>query len=376
MKTTLIAAVFSVVALLSSCGGKADKTGDSIPGDTLTSRAELLTLIERGGYVAAIVADPWNPGKRLASYALVPRGTDVPAEIPEGFQIVEVPLQRSVVYSSTNTAALAELSVLDAVAAVADGNYYTPADTVARLIASGHITDIGNSMSPKLETLIEVSPDAILSSPYENAGHGVLDALKVPVIECADYMESTPLGRAEWILFLGHLYGKAAPAGEIYSRVVSDYSSLTVSVALYATRQPKVLTETLTSGVWYVPGGKSYMARMLADAGANYPWSDDSSSGSLQLDAAAVIDKASDADIWIMRISGTPTYESLRDSSPLYSGIKAYADGEIYNCDPSASTFFSDIAFHPERILRDYVAIFHPEAGSGLEPIYYHKLKR
>ncbi len=94
MKTTLIAAVFSVVALLSSCGGKADKTGDSIPGDTLTSRAELLTLIERDGYVAAIVADPWNPGKRLASYALVPRGSDVPAEIPEGFQIVEVPLQR------------------------------------------------------------------------------------------------------------------------------------------------------------------------------------------------------------------------------------------------------------------------------------------
>lgn len=375
MKTSLITFIVSISLLLTSCGGHGSGSETPLNGDTLTSRSDLLTLVDCGDYIAAVIADPWNPGKRLASYALVPRDAAVRPDVPQDFQIVETPLRRTVVYSSTNAAALDELGSLDAVAAVADGNYYPPTDTVARLIAAGLITDIGNGMSPKLETLVEISPDAILSSPYENAGHGVLDALKVPIIECADYMEPTPLGRAEWLLFLGHLFGKADQAESVYRQTVTDYAALADSVASAAVSRPKVLTELITSGVWYVPGGKSYMAHMLADAGAAYPWSDNDSSGSLQLDAAAVIDKASDADIWIMRNYGPTTLASLRDISPLFSGIKAYTDGQIYNCDPSATAIFNDIAFHPERVLADFVTIFHPELMPGRSTAYYQKVE-
>lgn len=363
-----------LAAMLTACGGKGSHGGEAVTGDTLTSRADLLTLIDCGDYTAAIVADPWNPGKQLAAYALVPRGTEPADGLPEGFVRVNVPLERSLVDSSTNTAAIFGLGAGERIAAVADGQYYTPTDTVTALIASGKLADIGNSMSPALEIIVDVAPDAILSSPYKNAGHGVLETLGTPIVECADYMESTPLGRAEWLLLLGELYGKRDEAQATYDKVVEDYEALTSRAAADESTAPKVLPELLTSGIWYVPGGQSYMARILADAGADYPWADDESTGSLQLDAASVIDRAADADVWYMRVSGPPTLASLRESSSLYGGIKAFETGEVYNCDPSATSFFSDIAFHPEMILADFIAIFHPEVMTDYQLKYFTKL--
>ena len=360
--------------LLSACGGKGTQNEATLAGDTLTERAELLTLIDCGEYTAALVADPWNPGKKLAAYALVPRNGQLSQELPNGFVRVDVPLERSLVDSSTNTAAIFGLGAGKRIAAVADGQYYPPTDTVTALIASGQLADIGNSMSPALEVIVDVEPDAILSSPYKNAGHGVLETLGTPIIECADYMEATPLARAEWLLLLGELYGEREQARTIYDKVVKDYETLAALAAGAESANPKVLPELLTSGIWYVPGGRSYMARMLADAGTDYPWADDDSSGSLQLDAAAVIDRANDADVWYMRLSGTPTLASLRESSPLYAGIKAFGSGEVYNCNPSSTTFFSDIAFHPEMILADFISMFHPETLPDHQLKYFKKL--
>lgn len=375
MKITGLISALLMIAVLASCNGRGASGHDISSGDTLTSRSELLTIVDCGDYTAVMINDPWNEGRLLASYALVDRNTTAKATVPEGFQTVKVPLERSIIYSSTNMSAIGELGRLDEVCAVADGNYYNSTDTVAKLIAAGRLTDIGNSMSPKLETLVELSPDAILTSPYENAGHGVLDALKVPIIECADYMEKTPIGRAEWLLLLGELYGERDKARELYSQVAERYESLRDSIAATVTERPRVLTELLTSGVWYVPGGQSYMANMLRDAGADYPWSDNASAGSLQLDAAAVIDKASNADIWIMRNFGDVTLGSLAEMSPLYTNIKAYQNGNIYNCDLSESVIFNDIAFHPERILADMAAMFHPELFSDYKMRYYSKIK-
>ncbi len=375
MKALVSALTVFLTLIAASCsGGRGDNSNNDIVGDTLTAHAELLTLLDCDNYIAAIVADPWNPGKTLASYALVPREAESAPDVPAGFQIVKVPLSRSVVDSSTNSAAIAELGALDGVAAVSDGNYYAPDDTIAKLIAAGRIADIGSSMSPKVETLVEVSPDAILSSPYKNAGHGVIETLKIPIIECADYMEPSPLGRAEWILLLGYLYGNPEGAEAIFKNVSTDYSNLCALASSASAPKPKVLPEMLMSGVWYVPGGKSYMARMLGDAGAEYPWADDSSTGSLQLDIAAVLDKAADADIWFMRNYGAPTLASLSETTPLYTQIKAYANGDVYNCDTSRSPFFNDIAFHPERILSDFITLFHPELQPDAELVYFSKV--
>lgn len=375
MKKSMFTAFIAALTLCSCGGGKSERYAD-MPGDTLTHRSELLTLIDRGDFVTAEIADPWNSGKRLAAYALVDRNKDIPQGLDEEFTVVAVPLQRSVIFSSTNSAAIAELGALNAIAAVADGNFYSPSDTVARLIAQGRITDIGSSMSPDPEKIVNLDPDALLVSPFQNAGHGVLEDLGVPVIECADYMENSPLARAEWILFLGELYGNRQLARDIFTQVSTDYEALTFKAALSSYR-PLVLPELVVSGVWYVPGGQSYMATMFADAGAAYPWADDSSTGSLQLSIEQVIDKASDADIWIMRnFAPLRSNADLLALSPLYSEFKAFRDGRVYNCDTSSKPIFNDIAFHPERVLLDFIIIFHPELFPGLECTYYQNLAK
>lgn len=375
MKKSIFTAFIAALTLCSCGGGKSERYAD-MPGDTLTHRSELLTLIDRGDFVTAEIADPWNSGKRLAAYALVDRNKDIPQGLDEEFTVVAVPLQRSVIFSSTNSAAIAELGALNAIAAVADGNFYSPSDTVARLIAQGRITDIGSSMSPDPEKIVNLDPDALLVSPFQNAGHGVLEDLGVPVIECADYMENSPLARAEWILFLGELYGNRQLARDIFTQVSTDYEALTFKAALSSYR-PLVLPELVVSGVWYVPGGQSYMATMFADAGAAYPWADDSSTGSLQLSIEQVIDKASDADIWIMRNFATlRSNADLLALSPLYSEFKAFREGRVYNCDTSSRPIFNDIAFHPERVLLDFIIIFHPELFPGLECTYYQNLAK
>lgn len=376
MKTNILVSIAVVCAIMfTSCsGGKGTRYSD-MPGDTLTHRAKLLTLVDKGDFVEAKIADPWNEGRTLASYALVDHNKHMPENIENEYTVVRIPLQRSIVYSSTNSAAINELGALHAISAVADGNYYTPGDTIAKLISSGRITDIGNSMSPKPETIIDIEPDAILVSPYENAGHGVLDELGVTVIDCADYMEADPLARTEWLLFLGELYGCREMAQRIYNQAVTDYETLKQQASEAASPKPKVLTEVLTSGVWYVPGGESYMAKMLKDAGADFPWADNTSTGSLQLSMEAVIDKASDADIWLTRYYGDMSNKTkMLDISPLNANFKAYRNGEIYNCNPMEKPIFNDVAFHPERVLLDYIIIFHPELFPGLETCYYSKV--
>lgn len=365
-----------IVVLTVSCSGKGEGRYSAIEGDTLTNRAELLTLVDKGAFVSAEIADPWTEGKTLGRYALVKRNKPVPEGLDKEYTVVTVPLERSIIYSSTNSAAIAELDALDAIAGVAEGQYYADSDTISHLIASGRITDIGSSVSPKPETIVNLEPDAILVSPYQNAGHGVIGELGVPIIDFADYMETEPLARAEWIKLLGELYDRRELAQSVYSQVSADYQAL-VSEAAKQPEHPRVIVETLTSGVWYMPGGRSYMARMLTDAGADYPWSDNQSTGSLQLDMASVIDRASDADIWLMRTFGyMPTRATLTDISPLNERFKAFKDGRVYACDTKERPVFNDIAFHPERVLLDYIIIFHPDFMPGVETLYYKQIEQ
>lgn len=368
MKKLLL--TFWVMFLLVSCRGGASGS-EASAGDTLTSEAGLLTMVDRGTWTDVLVADPWKPGRTLGRYALVPRGAK-PSGIPGDAVVVEVPLQKSIVYSDVHASAIAELGKTAAITGVADAEYFTSPELTAAIKAA-RVADIGSSMAPSVEKTVALAPDAILASPFENAGHGAVSSLGIPVIEMADYMETSPLARAEWIKFLGELYGDRAGAAKLYEDVENEYKrlkSLTDSVA----SRPEVVTEQVLNGVWYVPGGRSYMATMLRDAGASYPWSDDHSTGSLQLDFTTVLSRANDADYWLIRtFSDDLTLDGLKASYPLNAELKAFKDGNVFNANTSKTTFFNDVAFHPERILADFILVFHPDLLPGQNLKYYKK---
>lgn len=374
MKFKIFALFLSLSAtgfLLGSCGGSSRVSGDHAKGDTLTSVSSLLTLVDCGDYVVADVKNPWDSTRLLHRYILLPDSVSVPNALPEG-TLVRTPLKNSLVYSGVHAGAIRELGAINAVKGVADAAYFSMAE-IGKGLRDGSVTDVGSSMSPDVEKVTVLGPDAILASPYQNSSYGVIESLGIPIIECADYMESTPLGRAEWIRLLGELYGRRAEADSIYRQVEHDYSELTSRVASVTSR-PKVITERVMNGVWFVPGGRSYMSRLITDAGGFNPWEDTADAGSLQLDFSSVFDKAYDADIWLIRNYGPGlTLSELKKSYALNSRLKAFEKGDVYVADTSVSTLFDDFPFHPEKLLREYILLFHGPDYAGADTTQYYK---
>ena len=321
------------------------------------------------GYTKVDVKDPWQPGKLLQSYILVHRDSTLPEELPQG-TLVRVPLQNVLVYSDVHAHVMNELGCIDAVKSVCDAKYFKTAEIVNG-VANGMIEDCGSTMAPSVEKIVSQAPEAVLLSPFQNAGYGVLENIGVPIIELADYMEQTPLGRAEWFKFIGLLFGKQELSFEIYDHICKEYEALKSAVPQNV-KKPRILLETVNSGVWYVPGGQSYRANMLIDAGADYPWADNESSGSLPLDFPQVLNKAADADIWLINTWGTPlTNKSLLGIYSHNDQIKAYSESGVYYADTQNTSIIEGTAFHPELLLKEYIKVLYPETFPDYTLQYY-----
>lgn len=373
------ALLFTIVFLMLAMTGCAPRggSGDTDAADTVPSlacEAALLDIYDCGGYVRVDVRNPWDTTAMLGRYALVGRGDALPDSLPEGYTIIRVPLARALVYSSVHASLIEELGAGEAVGAVADGEYFT-SEPMAGRIRRGEVRNVGSSQSPSLEAVMAAAPDAVLLSPFENSGHGVIDQCGIPVIECADYMEDTPLGRAEWMKFFGRLFGRGAQADSLFSEVCSDYHSISAAMA-DAPEKPLVLTEMLTDGYWFVPGGRSYMARMIQDAGGVYPWASDTHRGSLQLDYSSVYAAAAGADVWLLRSYGRDL--SLDDISGMYllnGQFRAYKTGNVWVANTARVPLYEEFPFHPERLLREYAAIFHPSSSAPDVLRYYRRAR-
>lgn len=346
---------------------------DSLPVvETLTHEASLLRLTDHGdGIMSAVVSNPWNSEAAPAIYLLVDKSVEED-NIPNitDAEVIRVPIESALVYSSVHATPFEELERGDIITGVADADFYH-SPYIRQRLASGRIVNVGSSMSPSLERIVDLSPDVALASPMQNAPHSVLESSGVTIVSMADYMEPTPLGRAEWIKLLGVLTGRLPQATAIYQQVKNDYLAIKSQNA-NAESRPKVLTELPYSGVWYQPGGHSYMSALIRDAGGRPVLDTDKSAGSVQLDIALAVDRGSDADVWLIKTTHPLTDSELRAASPLVSDIKAYKVGNVWYADTERTDLYDDLAFHPERILADMTAIFHPTDSTGLR--YYKKL--
>lgn len=323
-------------------------------GNNIITEAKLLTMEQYDGYTVATIANPWGEGV-LHRYVLVPDSAQLPDTLPEG-TVVRTPLSNALVYSAVHSSLFAELGSPEVVKGIVDAQYYTDS-LVLKGLEAGTVADCGSSMAPTIEKVIEMHPDAILLSPYQDSNFEQLERLNIPLIMCADYMEQTPLGRAEWVKFYGALVDKECEATELYNQVVDKYNKIKAGCA-HAARHPKVLTETMYSGIWNVPGGKSYMAQIIKDAGGVYPWTDDDHSGSLSLDFNQVLAVAKDADVWLIKTMGIHTYDDLMAQHPLYVKFDAFAKRGVYVCDTNETHLYEKFPFHPDLLLKDYSDIF------------------
>ena len=357
--------------LLTSCfrSGKTTVAGMDADGKVIT-HARLLTMQREPDYTLVTVGNPWKGGV-LHRYVLVHRDSVMPDNLPEG-TVVRTPVTNALVYSSVHTSLLRELNALNAVRGVVDSQYFIDQDILDG-VKSGQIADCGNSMNPTVERVINMQPDAIMLSPYQDASYGQIASLDIPIIECADYLEYDPLGRAEWMKFYGELVGKQREADSLYNVVTNAYNELKQKATEAKTR-PTVVTEMVINGVWNVPGGQSYMARIINDAGGQYLWADDENTGSLALDFNQVLAVAQNADYWFIKWTDITSLKDLQGAFDLNKEMAAFQNKRVYVCDTDKTRFFDRIPFHPELLLREFAAILHPELFPDFTPQMYHHI--
>ena len=449
--------------LMAACQGGKTAAADAEAGDTLEMKyAKLLTIVKHGDgeeasdaaegidyqYAEAIIANPWKAGTMLHRYILIPKGeegdktvTRLALQRTSGMgcttDTVRTPVERSAVFIAPHCQLMYELGCQQAIRGVCDLNYINIPDVRKRAASAGNassgnasagnsIVDCGSSMAPDIERIIALKPEAILVSPFENSGgYGKLDKLHIPIIEAAEYMESSPLGRAEWIKFYGMLFGKdknisttaagkaseaaaveasttaaveasmtaagkasEATAGKaseatlpascelradsLFAKIEEEYLKLKAE----AGKLPKglsILTERKTGGVWYVPGGQSTIGILLKDANARYIFSDDQHSGSLPMSPEQILAKGSQVDVWAFKyFGGAPLSQvQLLQEYDGYKALAAFNRGNIYQVDTSTVPYFELTSFHPELLLREFIILAHGERFGKLK--FYKK---
>ncbi len=323
--------------------------------------ATLLQLTAADSFTIATIREPHDTTKILQRYCLLEKDVTPPKALPKATTIIRIPLQRAAVFSSVHLALLQELHAIRQVRGICDIQFIIDQNLQA-LIRHRRLTNYGGSLRPDLELLVATRADALLVSSLVDVDRPELRKTGIPIIECADYLETSALGRAEWIKFFGLLFGQRQVADSIFQQVEDRYQSLTRQVRTLRQR-PSLLVETKKGGVWYVPGGKSTMGEIYQAAGANYLFSYLNQSGSVALSFETIYKKALNADFWLIKYGDTTSlsYQRLKASYTHYSAFKAFRQHNIYACNTLQKSFYEETPFHPERLLEDLIKLFHPQ---------------
>lgn len=338
------------------CGCHDGRTTSLEQGDTIEMKyADYLRIVRFDDRTHVDIVNPWDTTKLLHSYDITQ------------------PFTRAAVFSSVHISLIDELGHFSDISAVSDLDYINN-NKVRAGVCDGTVVDVGSSMSPDIERLIDANPDAILVSPFENSGgYGAMEKLGIPIIECADYMETSPLGRAEWVKLYGLLFGCFDASCEMFDSIDASYNCLKSVSKEFSDKSKSVVFDLITGSTWYVPGASSTVGVVLKDAGGTYAFADRNESGSLQLSPETVFDKCHGADVWIMKYTAATdkTYAELAKDNPMYQQMQAYKNRSVYACNLHHSRFFEETPFHPDRLLRDFIKILHPEALPGYTLEYY-----
>ena len=374
-KFLLSVQIVTLVLLLSACGGRSKTSSAFVNEETIPLKyAENLTLIKGNGYTEARLRNPWDTTRILSTYILVDKDKEMPDHLPEG-TIVRTPLSNALVYTGVHCALIKELGAVKSIGGICELQYIKVPE-IQEGCQNGTIVNAGEGTNPDIEKIIDMHPDALLLSPYENSGgHGQVEKLKVPIIECADYMETSALGSAEWIRFYGLLFHQSAKADSIFTIVEKNYNELKELAASQSVK-PKVMCELKSGSAWYVPGGRSTTGKLYKDAGGDYVFEHYPNSGAVPLSFETIFDKAQEADVWVMKYN-QPTDKTLsgirEDYSP-YTRFKAYQQKKVYGCNTAYRRYYEDFPFHPDLVLKDLIRIFHPSLLPDYELKYFSNL--
>lgn len=341
--------------------------------------ARNFTLEYKEGYKLLTVLLPWAGATEPIRYALVPKGQAEPSGIDDAL-IVHTPVESFVSLSTTYLPFLEQIDELSSLLAVDSGAYiYNP--EVQNLLKAGTVAEVGSGAVINIESLIDLNPDLIMTSASgfaEYDSHPQLLEAGLKVVINSDYLEQDPLGRAEWGKFIAAFFEKEAEADRLFDEMVARYQQ-TKTITSNLSARVTVFTNTAYEGTWYMPGGESYIAILLADAGADYLFKDIEGSGAQPLDFEVVLERAKDADYWI-NVGALNELSALAAMDARYADFKAFQEGKVYTYSKrmnasGAVDYFESGAAAPDVILMDLIKAFYPDLLPEHEFFYYQALQ-
>ncbi|MBR9854182.1 MAG: ABC transporter substrate-binding protein [Algicola sp.] len=317
-----------------------------------------LTIVE--------VTGAW-PGAKSFKYALVPKEKLPSITLPRDAYdaIIATPVEKVVLTSTTHIEPLQQLGELNSVVGFPNTDYISSPEARKR-ISEGHITDLGMNDVLNTEMVLALNPELIIgfSINEENKAYDIIKRAGIPVVYNGDWVEHTPLGKAEWIKFFAPFFNKETLGDSIFTEVESSYKQAK-EIAKKAKSKPTVLTGGLYKDVWYVAGGKSWMAQFIQDANADYAWSSTPETGSIGLSLESVLEKAQNAEFWF-NPSAQITYDEMKAANIHYNEFSAFTNQKVYsNAIEKGETggliFYESAPHRPDVVLRDFIKILHPE---------------
>jgi iron complex transport system substrate-binding protein len=282
-----------------------------------------------------------------------------------------------------STAAVAfadKLDVLDKVVGIGNVDHIIN-EQMVRAVENGEVKEVGAPSKVNTELLMELQPDLMLTfgrGKTQNTLHKRMQAMDIDVVYLAEYMENTPLGRAEWLKVLAALFNKPQKGSQEFRKIDSSYTHYQQTVTSVSDT-PTVMVGRNRKGNWWVSGGNSYMAHFLQDAGAKYLWRSDTNRSSINIDFEVAYHKAKEADYWILNVGQWKSLSAMKGSDSRYTRFRAYQKGDVYNNngwvnERGVNTYWEAGLVNPHWILADLIKIFHPGLLPEHKLKFYHRL--
>ena len=337
-----------------------------------------LELYKYDGYSVVKVTNPWPEAAQSFSYVLHKEGVAVPDSLQK-YTAVQVPIKTVVVTSTTHIPSLEMLGMESSLIGFPTTDYISSEKT-RKLVDAGKVKEVGANESLNTEIMLDLSPDAVVgfSISSNNKTLNNLQQSGMKVLYNGDWTEQSPLGKAEWIKFFGALYDKNEEAERIFHQIEKDYNAAK-QLAEKAATHPTAFSGAMYQDQWYMPQGNSWAALFLKDAQAKYLWAEEQGTGSLSLSFEVVLDKAENADYWIGPSQFT-SLQQLADANPHYTRFKAFKNKEVYSFSSKKGSkggilYYELAPNRPDLVLKDLVAILHPELLPNHQLYFFEKLK-
>lgn len=339
-----------------------------------TEYATGFSIEKKDAYTIITINDIFPNSQKTFRYVLSSNKGKIPSNIVyDGF--IKTPVKRIIATSTTHISYLEELNATATLVGFPETKYIS-SSTVRKRIANNEITDVGKSNQLNVERVLELNPDLILSFGVESIDNSLdrFNKMGIATVFIGEWNEHHPLGRAEWIKVLGALLQKSKLSDSIFKNIKVKYNEAK-SLVSNLSHKPSVIAGSIYQDIWYLPGGKSYLAKLLQDANANYLWSDNLNKGSLGLSVESVLEKGQNADYWFAPGQHT-SYSVLNEEHPLYSKFKATQNNKIFTYSKSVGVsggvlFFESGACKPDVVLKDIIHHLYPEITKAYTPYYF-----